>query len=94
MADRREGGPVSVPPSRSSRRTAPAGDAALTAAAGVWGLIRVVFAIVVLAVIGFGIWGYQHAHTPEFRLQCAAYQAHIVSMGFPDNALCLMFWNS
>jgi hypothetical protein len=44
--------------------------------------------------VGLGIWGYHRAHTPEFKLECAAYQEHIVSMGFPDNALCVMFWNS
>jgi len=41
---------------------------------------------------GFGLWGYQHAHTPAFKLECAAYQEHIISMSFPDNMLCIMFW--
>jgi len=76
------------------RRTASTGSTAAVAASGVWGLIKVAFAIFALLVLGFGIWGYHRAHTPGFKLECAAYQAHMIPMGFPDNALCLMFWNS
>jgi hypothetical protein len=84
---------VSAPVRRPSRRVTSAGNATISAAAGVWGIIKVAFAIVSLLVIGLGIWGYQRAHSPEFKQECAAYQAHMISMGFPDNALCLMFWN-
>lgn len=63
------------------------------AASGARGTIKVAFALFGLLVIGLGAWGYQRAHTPEFRLECAAYQEHMASMSFPDNALCLMFWN-
>jgi hypothetical protein len=85
---------VSAPAPRPVRRTASAGSATVTAAFGVWKLIKVAFAIFGLLLIGLGIWGYQRAHTPQFKLECAAYQDHMISMGFPDNALCLMFWNS
>ena len=93
MAGGRQGGRVSAPVRPPSRRKTPAGNATISAAAGAWGIIRVAFAIFSLLVIGLGIWGYQHAHSPEFKLECAAYQAHMISMGFPDNALCVMFWN-
>jgi hypothetical protein len=85
---------VSAPTPRPSRRPASAGNAAVAAASSVWAIIRVGFAIVGLLAVGLGIWGYHRAHTPGFKLECAAYQAHVASMGFPDNALCLMFWNS
>jgi hypothetical protein len=62
-------------------------------AAGVLGFLKVAFALFAVLVVGFGVWGYQHAHTPQFKAECAAYQAHLMPMGFPDNALCLMFWN-
>lgn len=85
---------MSAPAPRPSRRPTSAGDVAVAAASGVWGLIKVGIAILGLLLVGLGIWGYHRAHTPEFKLECAAYQDHIVSMGFPDNALCVMFWNS
>lgn len=70
-------------------------NAAVIVAAGAWSIVRIVrfgFLLFGLFVIGFGLWGYQHAHTPAFKLECAAYQEHIVSMSFPDNMLCIMFW--
>jgi hypothetical protein len=83
---------VSAPTPRSSRRTASAGNATAVAASGARGVAKVAFTVFSLLVIGLGIWGYQRAHTPEFKLECAAYQAHMASMSFPDNALCIMFW--
>ena len=80
-------------PAPRPRGTSSAGKTAVVATAGVCGVIKVGFAIFALLVVGLGIWGYQRAHSPEFKLECAAYQAHLVSMSFPDNALCLMFWN-
>lgn len=83
---------MSAPAPRPSRRTTSAGNTAVTAVSGVWGIIKFAFAIFGLLVIGLGIWGYHRAHTPEFKLECAAYQSHMTSMSFPDNALCIMFW--
>ena len=85
---------MSAPAPRSTRRTVSSGNAAVAAASGAWGLIKLAVVVFVLLVIGLGIWGYQRAHTPQFKLECAAYQEHIVSMSFPDNMLCLMFWNA
>lgn len=93
MADGWKGGPVSGP-TPPARRTTSTGSAAAVAAAGAWGAIKVAFAIFGLLLIGLGVWGYHRAHTPEFKLECAEYQEHIVSMSFPDNALCLLFWNT
>lgn len=77
---------MSIPTPRSSQRTGRS-----TGAGGGFG--KLVFAVIAVLIIGFGVWGYQRAHTPEFKLECAAYQAHIISMSFPDNFLCLTFWN-
>jgi hypothetical protein len=85
---------VSAPAQRPSQQTtSAAGNAAVAAAAGVQGILKIVFALFAVLVIGVASWGYQRAHTPEFKTECAAYQAHIVPMSFPDNALCLIFWN-
>ena len=84
---------MSAPAGRSptGRKTA-AGEVAAAGVLGVIGLIRLALTVFGVLVIVLGVWGYHRAHTPEFKLQCAAYQAHIAPMGFPDNALCSMFW--
>jgi hypothetical protein len=85
---------VSAAGPRSPRRTVSGGNAAAATASGAWGLIKLAFAIFGLLVLGLGVWGYQRAHTPQFKLECAAYQAHVIPMSFPDNMLCLMFWSA
>lgn len=80
---------MSAPAPRPAQRAPGTG----AAPAGVEAILKVVFAVLAVFVIGFGIWGYQRAHTPGFKLECAAYQAHAAPMGFPDNLLCLTFWS-
>ena len=58
---------------------------------GGWNAIKVALAAFGIFVIGLGVWGYHRAHTAEFRIECAAYQAHLVSMSFPDNLLCTAY---
>jgi hypothetical protein len=87
-----------TPTPRGTQRKTSAGEVAVVAAAaGVSGVIRLVklglFLFGVL-VIGLGIWGYQRAHTPEFKMECAAHQLGFYPMSFPDNALCSMFYSS
>ena len=55
--------------------------------------IRFLFALVVLVFVVFSIWGYGKAHTIEFQVRCAAYQARIVPMSFPDSLLCVTYGN-
>jgi len=84
------------PPRQTPRKTS-AGDVAMVAVAGVSGiiaLVRIGLVLFGLVVVGFGIWGYQHAHTPEFKMECAAYKLGMYQMSFPDNALCSMFYSS
>jgi hypothetical protein len=82
-------------PRRTQRKTSAGEVAVVAAAVGVSGIIRLVKIGLVLfgvLVIGFGIWGYQRAHSPEFKMECAAHQLGMYPMSFPDNALCSMFY--
>lgn len=84
---------MSAPAGRPPKgRKSAAGEVAAAGVLGLIGLFRLAFTVFGVLVIVLGVLGYHRAHTPEFKLQCAAYQAHIAPMGFPDNALCFLFW--
>jgi hypothetical protein len=89
---------VTAPAPRGTQRKTSAGEVAVVAAAaGVSGVIRLIKTALVLfgvLVIGLGIWGYQRAHTPEFKMECAAHLMGFYPMSFPDSALCSMFYSS
>src|ERR1700689_1782122 len=67
-------GPMTAPtptPRGTQRKTSAGEVAVVAAAAGVSGVIRLVklgFFLFGVLVIGLGIWGYQRAHTPEFKM--------------------------
>ncbi len=84
-------------PRATPRQPSTAAKVATGAAIGIWGIYRIIrLAIIVLVVafVGFGIWGYHQAHTPQFKLECAAYQIGMYQMSFPDNMLCSMFYGN
>jgi hypothetical protein len=76
----------------STAQRVSATDAAKVVVAGGFGLVKLTAMLFGLVVIGIAIWGYSRAHSPAFKMECAAYQAHEVSMSFPDNLLCMTYW--
>lgn len=61
-------------------------------ATGSLGLMKIAFSLFGLFVIVVTIWGFDRAHSADFKVECVAYQAHETSMSFPDNLLCLTYW--
>lgn len=53
---------------------------------------RAVWLIAAICIIGIALFGYQRAHTEEFKFRCAEYQTLHVPMGFPDNLICVAYW--
>ncbi len=48
--------------------------------------------VVVLVVVGIVVFGFQRAQTDEFKVRCAAYQTLHEQMSFPDNLICVAYW--
>ena len=76
------------PPKTAGPRT-DAGLVLLSGASAIGGALKVA---AVVAIVVFGMISVNRVRTPEFKLECAAYQAGFVEMSFPDNVLCTAFF--
>lgn len=67
-------------------------DVAVAVFEGIFSIGKALFWLAAIAVIGLMIFGYSHAHTDEFKLECAVQQLSGEQLPFPDNVLCDAFY--
>lgn len=67
-------------------------DIAVTIFEGIFSLGKGLLWLAAIALVGLMIFGYSHAHTDEFKVECAIQQLSGEQMSFPDNVLCEAFY--